>query len=63
MAVYRWLPVISGLVIVTASFVSSELQNAAHDQNTTAVPPNICTGDLSLTKGYRCQDYDVSGVS
>ncbi|KAL8107063.1 hypothetical protein AgCh_023747 [Apium graveolens] len=57
-----WLLVISGLVIVTTSFASSdELQKAAHDDDhyTAAHPPSLCSGDRKLTKGYKCQDYDV----
>lgn len=56
MAMRGWL--ISWVIIIIASLASSELQEGYYP-NTAAVPPSICSGDLSFTKGYRCEDYDV----
>lgn len=57
MVVRGWL--INGVIIYIASLVSSEVQELYHQENA-AVPPSICSGDLSFTKGYRCVDYNVS---
>ncbi|KAL1834681.1 hypothetical protein DCAR_0104894 [Daucus carota subsp. sativus] len=56
MVVRGWL--INGVIIYIASLVSSEVQELYHQENA-AVPPSICSGDLSFTKGYRCVDYNV----
>ncbi|KAL8102400.1 hypothetical protein AgCh_027040 [Apium graveolens] len=51
-----WL--ISGVIIILASLARSELQEVHYD-NTAAPPRSICSGDLSFTKGYKCEDYNV----
>ncbi|XP_074340628.1 triacylglycerol lipase 2-like isoform X1 [Apium graveolens] len=51
-----WL--ISGVIIILAILARSDLQEVQYD-NTAAPPRSICSGDLSFTKGYKCEDYDV----
>ncbi|WOG85705.1 hypothetical protein DCAR_0104896 [Daucus carota subsp. sativus] len=46
------------IVAVKASSIHGESLGLYH-QNARAVPPSICSGDLSFTKGYRCEDYEV----
>lgn len=60
MVMHGWL--VSGMIIIITSLVSSELQEVYHQNIEAAIPPSICSGDLSFTKGYRCRDYDVSNL-
>lgn len=58
MFVHKWWLVIISIVAVKASSIHGESLGLYH-QNARAVPPSICSGDLSFTKGYRCEDYEV----
>lgn len=58
MDAYGWL--LCAMLLKVGSLVHSQ-QNIGH-KNHSKYPPDLTTicGDDSLTKGYKCEDYDVS---